>query len=201
MNRNTPALTISPRHFQFNKAVHEKLGRSQAVEILYHPFLQALVIRACPDDAPNAFQWENEDGSLISTISVQAFCKSIYDEMLWLREYRFKFRGITRVRGNSQMMIFFLDEPQILPGKGSSARSEDTASDNAQTSVKYIPYKRTENSASHVCSGIFLPLPIRLAASRSYRLYIYAVCAILIWKVRLNCLCRQVQMVCDLHCA
>ena len=149
MNRNTPALTISPRHFQFNKAVHEKLGRSQAVEILYHPFLQALVIRACPDDAPNAFQWENEDGSLISTISVQAFCKSIYDEMLWLREYRFKFRGITRVRGNSQMMIFFLDEPQILPGKGSSARSEDTASDNAQTSVKYIPYKRTENSASH----------------------------------------------------
>jgi len=80
---------------------------------------------------------------------VQAFCKSIYDEMLWLREYRFKFRGITRVRGNSQMMIFFLDEPQILPGKGSSARSEDTASDNAQTSVKYIPYKRTENSASH----------------------------------------------------
>ena len=35
----------------------------------------------------------------------------------WKEDYNFKFRGITRIRGNSKVMLFYLDEPQIIPIK------------------------------------------------------------------------------------
>lgn len=35
----------------------------------------------------------------------------------WMRKYKFRFRGVTRVRGGEKIIFFFLDEPQILVGK------------------------------------------------------------------------------------
>ena len=52
-------------------------------------------------------------------INSKAFSKSIYDRIGWKEDYCFKFRGITRVRGNAKLMIFYLDEPQIIPSKKS----------------------------------------------------------------------------------
>jgi DNA invertase Pin-like site-specific DNA recombinase len=144
MKRTTSTLTISTRDLQFNKTCHVSLGMSQYVEILYHPFLKTLAVRACDADYPNAFQWEDESGNAIMHIVARAFCGSIYDEMMWIQSYRFKFRGVTRKRGNAKMIMFFLDEPQILPGKKALEADIAPTSEEAQSAIKYIPYKRSD---------------------------------------------------------
>ena len=63
--------------------------------------------------------------------------------MEWISRYKFKFRGITRKRGQSQIMFFFLDEPQILPPKKDRARME--AEKNSAQNFRYIPYKREKD--------------------------------------------------------
>ena len=143
IGRNTPTLTISPRHLQFNKAARERFGHCTHIEVFYHPVLQALVIRPCSKDNPNAFLWESEDGVAINHLSTAAFSQSIYEDQSWIPTYRFKFRGITRKRGNSKMIMFFLDEPQILVGK----RSKDTVFDATTSSAQYIAYKVSDGES------------------------------------------------------
>lgn len=142
INRSTSTITLSPSRIQFSKSSHINLGQSESVEILYHPFLQALVIRACDSNSPNAFKWENDNGEIVTSIAARAFCGAIYDEMMWMHQYKFKFRGITRTRGNAKMLMFYLDEPQILPGKRKQPQEDSLSIDEAQSAVKYIPYKR-----------------------------------------------------------
>jgi Site-specific recombinases, DNA invertase Pin homologs len=144
MNRNTSAMTLAPNRIHFNKASHVNLGAGQTVEILYHPFLQALVVRACESDSPNAFRWETETGDIIASVAARVFCGAIYEETHWMTEYKFRFRGTTRIRGNARMTMFFLDEPQILVGKNRVEKKE------TQPPVQFIPYKRTPDNKSQM---------------------------------------------------
>lgn len=58
-----------------------------------------------------------KDGKIVSSISAGAFSISIYDSLHWKKEFSFKFRGITKERGKSKILVFSLDEPQIIVGK------------------------------------------------------------------------------------
>lgn len=42
---------------------------------------------------------------------------AIYESLHWKKEFSFKFRGITKERGMSKILVFSLDEPQIIVGK------------------------------------------------------------------------------------
>ncbi len=138
LTRNNPSLTISTKGIRFNSVSHQRLGHNQFIEILYHPILHVFALRSCDGCHPNAIRWETDDGKEITTLSANAFAKAIYDKMEWARKYRFRFRGLTRERGNGRIMLFFLDEPQILVGK----RELITANVSGQPiCVQYIPYK------------------------------------------------------------
>lgn len=63
---------------------------------------------------------------------------TIYEKMEWIQRYQFRFRGISRERGQQQIMFFFLDEPQILLPKKDRERAE---LDDSDSNVRYIPYK------------------------------------------------------------
>lgn len=117
LNRNLPSLTISRRQIKFNKACHQKLDCCRWVEILYHPIMQTIILRETTSDNPNCVEWEKEDGKIIPAISAGAFSTSIYDSLHWKKEFSFKFRGITKERGKSKILVFSLDEPQIIVGK------------------------------------------------------------------------------------
>ena len=56
-------------------------------------------------------------GKLVSSISSRAFSTTIYESLHWKKEFSFKFRGITKERGMSKILVFSLDEPQIIVGK------------------------------------------------------------------------------------
>ena len=74
-------------------------------------------------------------------ISARAFCEAVYDVMDWIPEYGFRFRGITRERGSQKVMVFFLDEPQILvEGKA----VENLGVSQGGLHSRYIPYKNRD---------------------------------------------------------
>ena len=136
INKSTPALTVNYRSMRFNRSALEHLGGCDCIEILYHPILKMIAVKEASPDDPFALKWKDPDGSMKMQIPARAFAKSLYDRIGWKKEYAFRFRGITRVRGNEKILIFYLDEPQILLGKKKKVSEENTE--------QYIPCKETD---------------------------------------------------------
>lgn len=132
----TPNLTFDRKHIRFNKKCLEKFRNYDYVEMLYHPLLQAIVIRSCFGYRPGAIQLHRPDGKDITSFSADTFCQIVYEQMDWIEDYGFRFRGVTRQRGKQTAMLFFLDEPQIIIGKAGIK--------GAETGSNYIPYRNSE---------------------------------------------------------
>ena len=132
---SSSTLTFTKGHLRINKRLHEKFIGTDFVEILYHPYLQAVIIRNSTKDRSGAIALRGSGGNRIETISAVPFCRMVYDQMDWIDDYGFKFRGITRNHDDQTVMLFFLDEPQILIGKGKTKGREGS---------NYIPYRKSE---------------------------------------------------------
>ena len=141
MNQSTPSLTISYKTISFSKSAHARLGNCKYIELLYHPILKMLAIKETTSDNPFAIQWVDDKGKTKNTLNAQALSASIYKRSEWKSDYNFKFRGITRVRGNSKILLFYLDEPQIIPNKKALTLNENS-------SAQYIEYKQSEETTA-----------------------------------------------------
>lgn len=135
IDSSTPTLTFSRRQMKFNKQFHKRFEGCNYIEILYHPLLQAIIIRSCEKGGTGRIALKKKDGNLISSIPAAPFCDVVYEQMDWIEEYGFRFRGVTRKYDGKTAMVFFLDEPQILVGKGGVI---------AAGSANYIPYRKSE---------------------------------------------------------
>lgn len=142
IGRDTPTLTISRKQLKFNRKCHERFGEAENIELLYHPLLQAIIIRTC--DEGSGFTWKNEDGTPILGFCAKAFCEAVYEEQDWITNYSFRFRGITRERGSRKVMVFFLDEPQIVANKATRKAADAVAEEQKNMPSRYIPYKNSE---------------------------------------------------------
>ncbi len=140
MNLQSPTLTVDKKSFRFSAACHKRLDSATHIEVLYHPVLQTLAIRAGNADITNAIKWDKIDGrSNMMTVTSIALACAIYERLQWKKECRFKFRGITKVRGAERIMFFYLDEPEVQIGKG-----KKTA--DLKSLVQYIPIKENEGN-------------------------------------------------------
>ena len=127
LNKGMPALTITNRSIKFSRACRKKLDDCEWIEMFYHPIMQSVIIREAEKDSPNAFRWVTDKGNMVTQIECRTFSGILYDSLHWIKEYSFKFRGITKVRGNAKIMIFSLDEPLILTGKKEKSSDGKTA--------------------------------------------------------------------------
>ena len=137
LGKNTPSLTITDKGLRFNKACHDKLDNCKSIDILYHPFLQSIIITAGKDASTNSVSWINSDGKPQQLISAKVLSSAIYEQQDWIADYQFRFRGITKQRGDVKFIVFSLDEPQILLGKS----KVDVPEENIHGSTRFIPYK------------------------------------------------------------
>ena len=154
MTRSDPQLTFSQRSMKLNAVCWEKLGQQKYVEFLYHPVLEVIAVRSCNATNPNAVLWDETKKSGLQ-LCTSAFSNAVYDKLDWMRKYKFRFRGVTRVRGGERIIFFFLDEPQILVGKD---KKHLDAMDTSDSTVKYIPYKESEcGEAAGLTAGIAYP--------------------------------------------
>lgn len=135
IDSNTPTLTITRKNMKINRKLYNRFLGYSHIEFLYHPLLQALIIRTCNGDCSGAVALNTAEGNPISAISAEPFCEAVYEEMDWITDYSFRFKGVMRKCENGVAMLFFLDEPQILVGNSSIKASE---------SGNYIPYRKSE---------------------------------------------------------
>lgn len=139
INASTPTLTFTNRRIKINKRCYEKFEDYNYIEILYHPLLQAIVIRNCEADCTRSIALTKKDGKMVTSFFAAPFCSIVYEQMDWIKDYRFRFRGVVRKRGNQTAMLFFLDEPQILVGKGGVK-----VDDGVSLKSNYIPYRNSD---------------------------------------------------------
>ena len=157
MTRSDPQLTFSQRSMKLNAVCWEKLGQQKYVEFLYHPVLEVIAVRSCNATNPHAVLWDETKKSGLQ-LCTSAFSNAVYDKLDWMRKYKFRFRGVTRVRGGEKIIFFFLDEPQILVGKDKKDKKNLDAMDTSDSTVKYIPYKESEcGEAAGLTAGIAYP--------------------------------------------
>ena len=141
MTRSDPQLTFSNRSLRLNGVCRQKLGEQKYVEFLYHPVLEVIAVRSSYATNPNAVPWDDSKSSALQ-LCTSAFSGAIYDKLDWMKKYKFRFRGITRVRDGEKILFFFLDEPQILVGKD---KKRLDALDTTDSTAKFIPYKESES--------------------------------------------------------
>ena len=144
LNAAMPSLTLTKNSIKFNKACFRKMNECSHIELLYHPIYQAIAIRACAEDSPTGLRWKKDSGEFRNRFRVDAFMSALYEKMNWVDELTFKFRGIYRERGNSQILFFSLDEPRIyLPKSRIKPESDEDADSEAET-IRYIKYKKDD---------------------------------------------------------
>ena len=146
MNQKTPSMTITNKSIRFNKAMLVKMENCKYIEILYHPILKMIAVKETTENNCYAISWTSKDGTLKASLNFSALSQSIYERTGWIKEYQFKFRGITRIRGNQKIVFFYLDEPLIIPDKKTKKRIEQSTD---EASAQYIEYKE---NASEACS-------------------------------------------------
>ena len=146
MSRSDPQLTFSQKSLKLNGACRERLGMQKYVEFLYHPVLEVIAVRSCYATSPNAVLWDDAKGTTLQ-LSTSAFSEAIYEKLEWMKKYKFRFRGVTRVRDGEKIVFFFLDEPQILVGKD---KAKIDAADGTDNLAKFIPYKENEEAVADI---------------------------------------------------
>lgn len=139
ISASTPTLTINHGTFRFSKKCIEKLDNCDYIEILYHPLLQAILIRPSNEENVNSVCWKNAENHFNGLFAARALSDAIYHHLDWIKEYGFRFRGVTKVRGKQKMILFFLDEPQILVNQ---KEKDDGVRRGAE--AEYIPYRYKE---------------------------------------------------------
>lgn len=114
---NTPTITFTKKNIKINRKLYDRFEGYEYIEFLYHPLLQALIIRTCDSDCCNAVALNTAEGKPISNIAAEPFCEAVYEQLDWIKDYSFKFKGVMRKCEKGVAMLFYLDEPQILIGK------------------------------------------------------------------------------------
>ena len=156
LKRNCPIITLSSKRVFINKACHERLDNCKYIEVLYNPILQAIILRASNKESPNAIPWVNSKGKMELNFYAKAFCSAIYEQLHFVRDYRFKFRGVLRERGAGKILFFYLDEPQILVGK--RKKNVETVEGHSN-GIRYIKFKTDDNEEEFETDDAIMAYP------------------------------------------
>lgn len=164
MNQHSPSLTISNKRLKLSKACIDRFTKYTHVEFLYHPILQVIAVRGCDVDAPNAVALERSEFPHYLNIAANAFTAILYERMAWISRYQFKFRGIFRERGSSQIMFFFLDEPQILLSKKEREQLKSEA--DPEQIIRFIQYKTQDDIKTSEVNSFHVAYPNKWGGHR-----------------------------------
>lgn len=144
LTRNMPSMTISKNKIRFNKPCHDRFEDCEFIEVLYHPILQMVAIRACEKETPTSIRWKTTEGNIVAALFTKAFSEALFDRMNWIKDYKFQFRGLFRESGDTKILFFSLDEPRIHISGKKRPEIEDSDKELVEKQIRYIPYKNAE---------------------------------------------------------
>ena len=111
-----PAMTISRGKMRFNTACLNKFEDVEYVELLLNASNHCIAIRPCEKDNPNAIHWGKlrEERWCVNDVGCKGFAGTLFGLMAWDDDTRYKFRGQFIDREDGKLMLFELDEPEML---------------------------------------------------------------------------------------
>lgn len=111
-----PAMTISHGKLRFNTACMKRFKDVEYVELLLNSVDRCIAIRPCGADNPNAIHWGTlrDNRWKVRTSGCKAFSRVLFGMMDWKEDLKYKFRGEFRKQGDNCVMMFYLDEPEVI---------------------------------------------------------------------------------------
>lgn len=111
-----PAMTISNGRLRFNTACLKKFENVEYVELLLNSVDRCVAIRPCEKGNPNAIHWGRlkEGRWCASTLGCRGQAKTLFDIMEWEEGLKYRFRGQFVEQGDNKLMLFELDEPEMI---------------------------------------------------------------------------------------
>ena len=141
-------VTISNDLMQFTAAAVRRFGSNHTVELLIHPYKKLLAVRPVPKDAVNAVVWSKVyEGKIVSKgISGTACLPTIFKLLDWKTQCRYRLLGSHRRNGDSQYLIFNLNDTEVLIPRyvidqsGQDASDPDVQPFTTQNSKQILAY-------------------------------------------------------------
>lgn len=143
--RFDPAVTISSGKIVFNTACLKKFEDVEYVELLFNSVEKCIAVRPCEKSSINAIKWGTiRDGRwAVLPKSCKGFSGPLYELMGWNKDCKYKLRGQFCGTADEQVMIFELEEPEVLVQEKAEeqfAEKTEKKPEEAQKPVKKILY-------------------------------------------------------------
>lgn len=141
---SNPAMTISNGKMRFNTACLKKFGDEEYVELLLNTVERCIAIRPCSKDNPNAVRWGRLKDSRwsVSAISCRGLAKTLFDIMEWEEDTRYRFRGEYVGAGENKMLLFQLDEPEMIKIEEITLPPQEPEQDGTEEEKEEIVIKK-----------------------------------------------------------
>lgn len=141
---SNPAMTISNGKMRFNTACLKKFGDEEYVELLLNTVERCIAIRPCSKDNPNAVRWGRLKNSRwsVSAISCRGLAKTLFDIMEWEEDTRYRFRGEYVGAGENKMLLFQLDEPEMIKTEEITLPPQEPEQDGTEEEKEEIVIKK-----------------------------------------------------------
>ena len=141
---SNPAMTISNGKMRFNTACLKKFGDEEYVELLLNTVERCIAIRPCSKDNPNAVRCGRLKDSRwsVSAISCRGLAKTLFDIMEWEEDTRYRFRGEYVGAGENKMLLFQLDEPEMIKTEEITLPPQEPEQDGTEEEKEEIVIKK-----------------------------------------------------------
>lgn len=85
-------------------------------KLLSEDDMRCIAIRPCEKSNPNAIRWGRlkEGRWCASTLGCRGLAKALFDIMEWDEDLKYRFRGQLVEQGGDKLMLFELDEPEMI---------------------------------------------------------------------------------------
>ena len=138
-----PAMTISNGKLRFNTACLKKFKNVEYVELLLNSVDHCVAIRPCEKSNPNAIHWGRlkEGRWCASTLVCRGLAKALFDIMEWEDGLKYRFRGQFVEQGDNKLMLFELDEPEMVKVKEIvlPPKEEDAEGETVKQTIYILP--------------------------------------------------------------
>ena len=127
-----PAMTIADGKLGFNTSCLKKFENVEYVELLLNSVNRCIAVRPCDQNNPNAIHWGRlrEGRWCALSKSCRGLAKTLFDIMDWDKDLKYRFRGDFIEKDDQKVILFQLDEPEMVKTENIVLPPKDAESDN-----------------------------------------------------------------------
>lgn len=158
-----PAMTIADGKLGFNTSCLKKFENVEYVELLLNSVNRCIAVRPCDQNNPNAIHWGRlrEGRWCALSKSCRGLAKTLFDIMDWDKDLKYRFRGDFIEKDDQKVILFQLDEPEmvkteniVLPPKDAEFDNEAEITGRTVKQTIYILLPEWENTFGRQITSI-----------------------------------------------